>query len=292
MGTLGRDKVSSVSASDPAASFLPATMPPKYFTKAALKRGKYTRKEMSHDIFDDTAQGPPETPGGSIEMLISPSKMEIQPRQEEPEEDDDDSQEILEDSQQLDYSYTQKHLKLVVEEERQQKEAQDLSLGQSQEYQEPQQHQEEEPSTHSASDSTDTQKSQMFNKREEGALAEWLQENDFIYNRTHEDYKNKIKKERVITEKGRSLRPPRTLQEINRWIHTRRTQFGKLLKKMEGKSGAARRRETDHERWILQTFQFFKRHIQRQRPSRSLGMSQVGLLQNAYNFSIKMVKCY
>merc|ERR1712121_6903 len=271
-------------------SHLPATMPPKYFTKAALKRGKYTRKDMSHDIFDDTAEGNPETPGGSIEMLISPSKGEVLPRQ--PEEDDEDSQEILEDSQQLDYTYTQKHLQLVGEERQQQQQAEDLSQGPSTGYQEQQQHQEDEPSTHSASDSTDTQKSQMFNKREEGALAEWLQENDFIYNRTHEDYKNKIKKERVIAEKGRSLRPPRTLQEINRWIHTRRTQFGKLLKKQEGKSGAARRRETDHERWILQTFQFFKRHIQRQRPSRSLGMSQVGQLQNAYNFSIKMVKCY
>ena len=111
-------------------------------------------------------------------------------------------------------------------------------------------------------------------KKVEADLAEWLQEHEFLYVRSHIDSKNTRKKDRVLEEKGRNLVPAQTLEQMKKWLHTRRTQYGRITKKME-KSGAARPELTSHKRWILNTYHFLQRHIKRQRPTQSLGVRQV-----------------
>ena len=112
----------------------------------------------------------------------------------------------------------------------------------------------------------------QFNKRVEGEIVEWLQAHPLLYDRGHTDYKNRHKKDRVMEEQARRVHV--TKEELARWIHTKRTRYGKLTKKIE-KSGAARVPLTDLDRWILDKFSFMKPHIVRQKEPRSLGIGQV-----------------
>ena len=190
----------------------------------------------------------------------------------------------------------------AVEEQEHQQEKQQQQQEQQQHHQKPQESQEEHPHqqqqqehhmedeeehlgsvTHSGTESTDDYSSPASSrsrsiitmpKKVEAELAEWLQEQEFLYVRTHADNKNKDKKERVLEEKGKSLSPPQSLEDMKKWLHTRRTQYGRMTKKLE-KSGAARAQLTSHKKWILRTYHFLKRHIKRQRPTQSLGLPQV-----------------
>ena len=239
---------------------------PKQNAKARVKKGRTWVPSESQDLFTEPLISPvglPPTPGQNLppHMILSPSKTTVFYPQEESEDVIPDTFQQQETQQEEDASqFLQSQEELLRQEE-------------VEEHQQLHQPEEEQGTTHSGTDSTDGQTGSKLHlsKREEASLVEWLQENDFLYNRLHEDHKNKDKKQRVLEEKGRSLRPPRTLEEMNRWIHSRRTQYGRLSRKLD-KSGSGRRPCTDHEAWILKTFGFFQRHIQRQRPTKSLGI--------------------
>ena len=111
-----------------------------------------------------------------------------------------------------------------------------------------------------------------FSRRIEGEIVEWLQANPLLYDRGHADYKSRHKKDRVMEEEARRLNV--TKEQLARWIHTKRTRYGKLTKKME-KSGAGRVPITDLDRWILDKFAFMGAHIVRHREPRTLGIGQV-----------------
>lgn len=107
----------------------------------------------------------------------------------------------------------------------------------------------------------------------ERLLGEWLEfDVPYFYNRGLPDYKNKAKQQAVLEEKGKSLDPPLTAVQLEQWLTTIRTRFGRLSKE---KSGQGAVRLTDREKWILRTFHFLKPHITRQRKPRTLGLSQV-----------------
>ena len=111
-----------------------------------------------------------------------------------------------------------------------------------------------------------------FSRRVEKDLAEWLQDNPFIYDKGHLDYKNREKKLRTFELKGAQIKehPDR----IKRWISTKRTQYGKLTKKM-AKSGSGRLNLTAKDKWCLQLFNFMEAHISRHRQTKTLGTPQV-----------------
>ena len=108
----------------------------------------------------------------------------------------------------------------------------------------------------------------------EGDLVEWLQEHEYLYSKQHEDHKNKDKKQRTYEEKGRQMNPPMTGEEVRRWVHSRRTQYGRLTKRLD-KSGSGKPNLSENDRWLLRMFKFFKPHIQRQRETTSLGVPPV-----------------
>ena len=129
---------------------------------------------------------------------------------------------------------------------------------------------EEEP----YSDEGGRQRSINIARRQEGRLAEWLQDNQYLYNRAEPDYRNKEKKKRAFQEMGASLTPPLTGEELTRWFNTRRTQYGRITKKISP-SGAGAPHLTELEKWILKLFAFMQPHILRHKDTKVLGTQQV-----------------
>ena len=124
-------------------------------------------------------------------------------------------------------------------------------------------------------------------RRVEAQLVEWLQDNEFLYNRGHHQYKNREKKRRAWQEMGASLVPPRTMEELTRWFHTRRTQYGKITKKT-GVSGTGKSRLTQLERWVVDMFAFMLPHIHRHKETKDVGLPQVIKASNILVISL----CY
>ena len=105
----------------------------------------------------------------------------------------------------------------------------------------------------------------------EAEIVEWLQDNPFLYDRGHPLYKNKAKKSRTMEEQAKKL--GLKTEELARWIHTKRTRFGKLTKM--AKSGTGQTSLTQLDKWILKLFKFLGPHIVRQRDTKTLGIGKV-----------------
>ena len=108
-------------------------------------------------------------------------------------------------------------------------------------------------------------------KKKEAEIVEWLQAHPFLYDRGHPLYKNKSKKTRTMEQQAKKLGMKR--EELARWIHTKRTRFGKLTKMAKSGSGATSLTQLDQ--WILKLFKFLGPHIVRQRETKTLGIGQV-----------------
>ena len=111
-------------------------------------------------------------------------------------------------------------------------------------------------------------------RKDEAAVAEWLQQNKFLYSRTEFYYRNKDRKKMKYQEMGRKLNPPLSGDELQRFVNTRRTQFGRITKRIS-KSGSGAPHLTELDQWILKMFEFMRPHIKRHRETRVLGVSQV-----------------
>ncbi|KAK3878983.1 hypothetical protein Pcinc_016427 [Petrolisthes cinctipes] len=72
---------------------------------------------------------------------------------------------------------------------------------------------------------------------EERELGEWLQENAFLYDRSLNEYRTKLKKDSVKEKKGATLNSPLSGDDIERWIKGLRTRYGKLTK-LKSRSGS------------------------------------------------------
>lgn len=107
----------------------------------------------------------------------------------------------------------------------------------------------------------------------ERMLGEWLQENPFLYNKGMAEYKDMKKKNRMFQEKGKTISPPLSGDELKRWLESIRNRFGRLTKDKSGQN--VPRPCTDRERWILDIFHFLGRHIVRQRKPKTLELPQV-----------------
>ncbi|XP_063883691.1 uncharacterized protein LOC135112800 [Scylla paramamosain] len=71
----------------------------------------------------------------------------------------------------------------------------------------------------------------------ERELGEWQQENTFLYDKSLNKYRN-MERKNCIKEKDASLTSPLTGDDIECWIHSMRTRYGKLTKD-SNKSGSA-----------------------------------------------------
>lgn len=111
-------------------------------------------------------------------------------------------------------------------------------------------------------------------RRVERELGEWLEANAFLYDRGATEYKNTAKKKRTLENKAKSLTPPLTGAELQRWINTKRTKYGRLTKAM-AKSGAGAIYLTELDQWVLQLFGFLGKHIVRQKDPKTLGLRKV-----------------
>ena len=111
-----------------------------------------------------------------------------------------------------------------------------------------------------------------LSRRVEVEIVEWLKENPYLYSRGHPHYKNKEKKQRAMDEHAKKI--GLTREELARWIHTKRTRFGKLTRDCN-KSGSGQLSLSDLDRWTMKLFEFMRPHIVRQKPTKTLGIGQV-----------------
>ena len=110
-----------------------------------------------------------------------------------------------------------------------------------------------------------------LSRKVEAEIVEWLQENPFLYDRGHPQCKHKVKKSRTMEEQAKKLGMKK--EELARWIHTKRTRFGKLTKL--SKSGSGQTSLTQLDKWILKLFSFLGPHIVRHRDTEMLGIGKV-----------------
>ena len=126
-----------------------------------------------------------------------------------------------------------------------------------------------------------------FTRRTEAALVEWLQENTWLYDKNQAMYRDRDRKDRAFEEKGRMLNPKVSGDDLKRWLASRRTQFGRITRKI-GASGSGAPNLTEREKFVLKYFEFLRKHIIRHRDPPVLGLPQVikKRKQNSYSFII------
>ena len=108
-------------------------------------------------------------------------------------------------------------------------------------------------------------------RKKEAEIVEWLQDHPFLYDRGHPLYKNKAKKSRTMEQQAKKL--GLKTEELEKWIHTKRTRFGKLTKMAKSGTGATSLTQLD--KWILKLFQFLGPHIVRQRETKTFEIGKV-----------------
>ena len=97
---------------------------------------------------------------------------------------------------------------------------------------------------------------------EEKAAADWLRENDLIYNKKAILYKETWRREQLWQQLSELLQKRYTVVELKRWFKSMRTVFGKITRMQ---SGSGRLELTERMEWIRDTFKFIRPHIARKK---------------------------
>ena len=110
-------------------------------------------------------------------------------------------------------------------------------------------------------------KDRVLTAEEEEDVAEWVRDNESIYNKKMELYRNSEKKRALWESKAAELGGGIDVSYLISWYKSMRTRFGKLSKRPSGSSSEV---PTERELWIMQKFGFLKNFISRQK-GRQLG---------------------
>ncbi|KAK7075010.1 hypothetical protein SK128_010130 [Halocaridina rubra] len=113
----------------------------------------------------------------------------------------------------------------------------------------------------------------VFSPRQEANLVEWLQQHPYLYDKVHVLYRDKERKKRAFQEKGATLVPPVSGKELEKWFASRRTQFGRITRKI---MTTGQPHLTHREKFVLKHFEFLRPHIARHRDTQVLGTPEAG----------------
>ena len=95
-----------------------------------------------------------------------------------------------------------------------------------------------------------------------------LIDNPVLYAKGLRDYKDTVKKQRLWEKKAEELNLETSI--LQTWYKSMRTRLSKLTK---SKSGDGSREMTDRDKWILNSFEFLKKHICRLRSRPGINVS-------------------
>ncbi|XP_055521175.1 uncharacterized protein LOC129715328 [Leucoraja erinacea] len=115
-----------------------------------------------------------------------------------------------------------------------------------------------------------------FSRQQEGELVEWYRQNTILYDKEHEDYRMREKKNKLFQEKAKEY-PDCTYDQLCQWIKNQRTIYGKLTI-MGTKTGTAGKKFTKRQQWIHDKWSFMKPHIVRVERRRSCKKNLAGNL--------------
>ena len=99
-----------------------------------------------------------------------------------------------------------------------------------------------------------------FSDQEEDELVDWVRDHPILYVRTMKEYKDSGKNKLLWEGKAKQLGVDLTV--LLTWYKSLRTRLGKLTFKKSGEGSAEK---TDRDKWILDRFDFLKKHIHRVR---------------------------
>ncbi|XP_032890954.1 uncharacterized protein LOC116981886 isoform X1 [Amblyraja radiata] len=100
-----------------------------------------------------------------------------------------------------------------------------------------------------------------FSWEEEGELVEWYQSNPELYDKNHQHFRNKDRKNSLLSTKAKEF-PDCTYERLNLFFKSQRTRYSHLTQG-QNKSGSGAKYLTHREQWIVDKWSFIKPHIVR-----------------------------
>lgn len=100
----------------------------------------------------------------------------------------------------------------------------------------------------------------LLSKEQQEDVADWFQDNEFLYNTRHADYRNAEKRDRYFREKAGQLEC--TIKELETWIKSMRDRAGKLTKDSD-KSGREAVKLSEKDEWIISKFGYLTKFMRR-----------------------------
>ena len=97
---------------------------------------------------------------------------------------------------------------------------------------------------------------EQHSPEQEQTLVEWFSEHPLFFDQTEAQFKNRGKKDRLLSEKAKEFNMSGT--ELAVWFKSQRTIYGRLNKK---KYGQAKGTLTARQKWVTDNFSFLKSHM-------------------------------
>ena len=107
-------------------------------------------------------------------------------------------------------------------------------------------------------------KSIFLSDSDEEAIVEFIKQQEELYDKTNDRFKDKQKKERLWELLAATRNLP--IKTVKKWFETQRTRYGKLT---QTKSGQAAEKSTERQTWLKDSFSFLRGHIKRKGVSKS-----------------------
>ena len=107
-------------------------------------------------------------------------------------------------------------------------------------------------------------KSIFLSDSDKEAIVEFVKQQEELYDKTNDSFKDKQKKERLWEQLAASRNLP--VKTVKKWFETQRTRYGNLT---QTKSGQEAEKNTEQQTWLKDSFSFLRGHIRRKGVSKS-----------------------
>ena len=100
-------------------------------------------------------------------------------------------------------------------------------------------------------------------------MVEWLKDNSCLYDKSHKDYRNKAKKDRMWEEQAAALDRP--IGKLQQWYDSQWSNYGRLKAQQEKSGSAATATSSDYtirKNWCLENFNFLQDFVRLQQKCR------------------------
>ena len=119
---------------------------------------------------------------------------------------------------------------------------------------------------------------------EEDDMVDWLMDNPVLYDKQMYGFRFADKK--AALWKSKADQTNYTVDELQKWLASQRTVYGKVTK--PAASGSEAKTCTHRQEWVFQKFKFMHKHINRMQKTRQLGSIKMKLAKSAAAASARL----